>query len=300
MKKMALVMVGLLIAAVGLLVVSGESALASEKNASREKKGILLVAFGTSEPDARTAIESIVEAVKAAFPESEVRLSYTSNIIRRKILREEGLAVDSPLMALSRMKDDGFSSVTVQSLHIISGEEFHQLASVVRAFGSIRGKYGFSRLSLGKPLLDSIEDYHNTVAMLRSKYGDLAGNGGAVVFMGHGTHHGANAAYSKMQLLFDEEELPFLMGVVEGFPEIDSVKRRLKSMNPSKVTLVPFMVVAGDHARNDMADEEDPESWMSILKQEGYAVEAVLKGLGDGEGLADLFIGHIREAAGGK
>ncbi len=298
MRKMMLLF--LLIVAAGMFVLPGKSARASEKHVSTDKTGILLVAFGTSDQDARAAIEGIVTAVKAAFPESEVRLSYTSNIIRRKILREEGLAIDTPLMALARMKDDRYSSVTVQSLHILPGEEYHQLVSVVRAFGSIRGKYGFTRLSLGKPLLDSIADYHNTVALLKSKYGSLAGGNGAVVFMGHGTHHGANAAYSKMQLLFDEESLPFIMGVVEGFPEIDSVKRRLKDLNPEKVTLVPFMVVAGDHARNDMADEDDQESWISILKKEGYVVEVLLKGLGDGEGLADLFIDHIREASGGN
>ena len=223
-------------------------------------------------------------------------MSYTSNIIRRKILKEEGLAIDPPTVALAKMQDEGIKSVVVQSLHIIPGEEFSGLADVVDAFASIGGKWGFDRLVLGRPLLDKMEDYENAVGLLKSRYLPLTADGGAVVLMGHGTHHEANAAYSKLQLLLDEEGLPFVVGLVEAFPELDSVKRRLKEMKPSHVTLVPFMVVAGDHAKNDMADEDDPESWISELRGEGHKVDALLEGLGDGEGLADLFIGHIREA----
>ena len=94
--------------------------------------------------------------------------------------------------------------------------------------------------------------------------------------------------------------IALVIGVVEGFPGIDMVKKRLSAMKPSRVALAPFMVVAGDHARNDMADEDDPESWISELREEGYSVEAVLKGLGDGEGLAELFVAHILEAAGDR
>ncbi len=267
---------------------------------AKTREGILLVAFGTSEPEARGAVDGIVEAVKKGFPGVEVRLAYTSNIIRRKILREEGLDIDSPLLALARMQDEGIRSVTVQSLHIIPGEEYDQLTEAAGAFRGIGGKYGFDRLAVGAPLLYSFDDYEKTAALLKKKYGRLADDGGAVVFMGHGTHHHANGAYSQMQALFDHEGLPFVMGVVEGFPGLDTVKGRLASMKPRQVTLVPFMVVAGDHARNDMADEEDPESWISELRGEGYDVKAVLQGLGDGEGLAELFIDHIREAGGGQ
>lgn len=267
------------------------------KKAEAPGEGILLVAFGTSEPQARGAIDGIVAEVKKAFPEREVRLAYTSNIIRRKILREEGLAIDSPLIALAKMQDEGITAVTVQSLHIIRGEEFHQIDSVVRALEGIRGKYAFDRLSLGEPLLSSMEDYENTLNVLKARWGKLVEDGDAVVFMGHGTHHPSNSAYSKLQALFDREGLPFVMGLVEAFPDLEMVKKRLAELRPKKVWLVPFMVVAGDHARNDMADEDDPESWISVLKGEGYSVEALLEGLGDGDGVAKLFIGHIREAS---
>ncbi len=296
MRKNMVMVLLLGLAAVGLLA----GAAAASGKAGPEKQGILLVAFGTSEPEARGAIDRIVETARKSFPDAEVRLSYTSNIIRRKILKEEGLEIDSPLIALAKMQDEGFSSVTVQSLHIIAGEEYHQLASVVRSLQTLRGKYGFSRLSLGSPLLTTFEDYRKTAELLKRKYGSLGGDGGVVVFMGHGTHHGANASYAQMQMIFDEEGLPFILGLVEGYPDLEGVKRRLASLKPRKVTLVPFMVVAGDHARNDMADEEDPESWISVLRKEGYDVEAVLKGLGDGEGLAELFADHIREASGSR
>ena len=279
-----------------LFLSSTEVAFASVSEEQEGQSGILLVAFGTSEPDARPAVDNIFHAVRSAFPGSEVRLSYTSNIIRRKILETEGLAVDAPTVALAKMQDEGFSSVTVQSLHIIPGEEFFQVEDVVRSFASMEGKYAFERLSLGKPLLYCMEDYVKTVALLKTKYVSYTEGNGAVVFMGHGTSHSANSAYSLMQLLFDEEGLPFVMGLVEAFPDIESVKRRVKELNPSKVTLVPFMVVAGDHAKNDMADEEDAESWFSVLKSEGYVVEPLLQGLGDGEGLPELFVDHILNA----
>lgn len=264
----------------------------------RKGRGILLVAFGTSEPGARGALERIEDGIRKAFPDSVVRLSYTSGIIRRKILREEGLAVDSPLLALAKMQDEGFSSVTVQSLHVMPGEEYHQIEELVRSLGSIGGKYGFPGLSLGKPLLDSLGDYGKMTDLLREEYGSLGEGGGAVVFMGHGTDHWANASYSQMQFFFDEAGLPFVMGTVEGFPGIEQVKRRLAAIRPSGVTLVPFMVVAGDHARNDMSDESAPDSWISMLRKEGYSVRVLLKGLGECAGLPGLFAGHIREAAG--
>lgn len=280
-----------------MAVVAAGGAFAS--GAARAKDGILLVAFGTSEPDARGAIDRVVEFTKKTFPDREVRLAYTSNIIRRKILKEQNIAMDTPAMALSKMQDEGFQAVTVQSLHIIAGEEYDQLAEVVRGFGAIRGKYGIARLSIGAPLLDTFEDYERVVELLKNRYGKYANNKGeTVVLMGHGTHHRGNASYSQLQLMLDDANLPFVVGSVEGFPELDQVKRRLEHMKATKVTLVPFMVVAGDHAKNDMADAEDPESWLSVLKKEGYAVEAVLQGLGDGDdGLAEIFADHIREAS---
>ncbi len=294
MKKNMLVSAALCVC---LLFASTCVAAAAEKAKAKAKEGILLVAFGTSEPDARGAIQRIVDGVKKAFPGADVRLSFTSNIIRRKVLKEEGLAFDSPLIALAKMQDDGVVSVTVQSLHIIPGEEYNQLAAVVRSLRSIEGKYAFASLNFGSPLLETYEDYEKAVALLKTKYGALAGNGAAVVFMGHGTHHSANSAYAQMQLLFDDAKLPFVIGTVEGYPSLDTVKRRLADLKPSKVTLVPFMIVAGDHAKNDMSAKDDPESWLSILSKEGYAVETLLKGLGDGDGLAELFVEHIREAA---
>ena len=292
MRKMVVTVTLFLIC---LMLLSAGCAQAST-GAKPDRQGILLVAFGTSEPDARPAIDNIVTAVRRAFPGVEVRISYTSNIIRKKILREELLAIDPPTVALAKMHDEGFNSVVVQSLHIIPGEEFSGLSELVRAFSGIEGKWGFDRLVLGRPLLDRMEDYQNVAGLLTSKYQHLVKDGGAVVFMGHGTHHEANAAYSKLQLLLDEEGLPFVIGLVEAFPGLDSVKRRLKELNPSRVTLVPFMVVAGDHAKNDRADEDDPESWISELRGDGHEVSALLEGLGDGEEAADLFIGHIREA----
>ncbi|WP_300521744.1 sirohydrochlorin cobaltochelatase [Aminiphilus sp.] len=276
---------------------SSEAFAMGHGKAAPEKKGILVVAFGTSVPEARSAIDTLVDAARKAFPDAEVRTAYTSNIIRRKVLAEEGTVIDSPLIALARMQDEGFTHVVVQPTHVIRGEEFDDLAEVTDALARLERKYSFKAVAMGDPFLSSFEDYGKMVSILQRTYGDRAKGDGAVVFMGHGSPHPANAAYSQMQLLFDERGLRFALGTVEGFPSLDMVLERLETMGAKRVTLVPFMIVAGDHARNDMADPEDPESWRSVLESKGYRVNPVIEGLGSNPEVAALFVEHLRVTA---
>ena len=279
------------------LFVSDLASVASERGAAKMKEGILLAAVGTSEPDARGAIAKIVDGVKRAFPGADVRLSLTSDAVRRAALKEEGIAFDSPPVALAKMRDDGISRATVQPLHVIAGEEYDRVASVVRSLRGAGGAHAFSSLHLGAPLLETREDSGKIAALLRKEYGGLAEGRGVVVFVGHGSRASAASAYARLQLLFDDEGLPFVIGTIRGRPGLDEVKRRLASLKPTKVTLAPFMLVAGGHAKNDMAAPDDPGSWLSVLSKGGYSVNAILKGLGDLDGIPELFASHIREAA---
>jgi len=195
------------------------------------------------------------------------------------------------------MQDEGFTHVVVQPTHVIRGEEFDDLAEVADALARLERKYSFKAVAMGDPFLSSFEDYGKMVSILQRTYGDRAKGDGAVVFMGHGSPHPANAAYSQMQLLFDERGLRFALGTVEGFPSLDMVLERLETMGAKRVTLVPFMIVAGDHARNDMADPEDPESWRSVLESKGYRVNPVIEGLGSNPEVAALFVEHLRVTA---
>jgi len=258
------------------------------------RKAILVVSFGTSMPEARHAIDALVDEARKAFPDTEVRLAYTSNIIRHKIVKEEGLYIPTPMEALAKLQDDGFTHVYVQPTHIIPGEEFDDIARVVTALASIDGKYGFEKIALGNPLLTDSDDCADLAAILYRTYQDKLGGDQAVVFMGHGSPHSANAFYSQMQLALDKVSDRFFVGTVEGFPSFDDMARRLEKSGARRVTLVPLMIVAGDHARNDMADEEDPQSWLSMLKEHGYRVDADITGLGENGEVRALFLRHLK------
>jgi sirohydrochlorin cobaltochelatase len=265
-----------------------------------EKKGILLVAFGTSMPEAAGAIESLVSAAKTAFPDVDVKLAYTSNIIRRKLKKEQNVEIPTPTEALARMNDERFTHVYVQPMHVIPGEEYDDLKSVVDAFASMKGKYGFSRIALGQPFLSNTPDCELMAGILTrhlANEGKFASNK-AVVLMGHGTPHRANAMYSEMQGAFSRISTPkvsdrIFLGTVEGTPTFDDVLAALKKTRVKTLVLAPFMIVAGDHANNDLAGADDPESWLSRFKKEGYRVEPYLVGLGQYPEIARLFVKRI-------
>lgn len=262
--------------------------------AGEGKNAILVVAFGTSVPEARVALENLENAVREANPDTEVRVAYTSNIIRRKIAAEQNLVIDTPLMALAKLQDEGFTKVVVQPTHFIPGEEYNDLKAVVDSVASIPGKYGFTEIALSEPMLMHEEDYRDAAMILKRAFGKYAGKGKAVVLMGHGTPHFANAAYAQLQLALDKYAPGFVVGTVEGFPSLEEVQARLAHMGAKKVTLVPFMEVAGDHARNDMAGPEE-DSWKSTLTADGYKVDAIIKGMGENDEIAAKLVKKLRE-----
>lgn len=286
--------------AVVMLIPCASMAEEQEEKEEKVKSAILVVSFGTSMPEARKAIDNLVETARKNFPDSEVRLAFTSNIIRRKLARELSEDIINPAQALAQLNDEGFEEVYVASTHMIPGEEYEELAEVVDAFGGLYGKYGFNSIYLTTPFLNGIDDCEGMADVLIERFKtQLQDEETAIVLMGHGTpEHFANALYLQLQLALDTKAYgKFFIGTVEAAPKINDVISRLKR-HPEikKLVLSPLMIVAGDHAHNDLAGEDDEESWLNILKNEGFTdITTYLVGLGQDENLARKFESKIRE-----
>ncbi|MGD8847422.1 MAG: sirohydrochlorin cobaltochelatase [Desulfobacteraceae bacterium] len=253
-----------------------------------KKVGILLVAFGTSDPSAQVAFENIDKKVRATYPEIPVRWAYTSHIIRRK-LAKQGKMLDSPEVALARMMDEKFTHVAVQSLHTIPGAEYDDLERSVEAFRSMGG---FEHIVLGYPLMATQQDMEKTVSAVLSSIPPAREKGDAVVLMGHGTHHPANAFYAALMFQLQLEDPNIFVGTVEGYPEVDHIKNILVKKKIRKAYLMPFMSVAGDHAKNDMAGDE-ADSWKSVLAGAGVTCVPILKGTAEYDSFVDIWVSHI-------
>lgn len=257
------------------------------------KKGIILVAFGTSEPEARGAFDNVTRMAKRRFDGIEIRWAYTSGMIRRK-LAGHGETIDSPVTVLSRMRDEGFTHVAVQSLHVIAGGEFDKVRDSVAMFR--RGPQSFEAIVLGMPLLASYDDLVRVGKALIASFPGERRSDEAVVLMGHGSkHHPADLAYIAAATVFHHLDGNVFLGTVEGHPAFDAVLRHCKAAGITKAWLVPFMLVAGDHARNDMAGD-DVGSWSSRLGNEGIESVPVLKGLGESDEIAAIWLDHLDTA----
>jgi sirohydrochlorin cobaltochelatase len=275
---------------------------------AKDNPAILLVVFGTSYPEAQAAYKNIERIYREQFPDAEIRIAFTSDYIRRKLLERDNISIDNPLTGLASLNDEGYVNVVVQSLHVIPGEEYHDLANIVDSVRGIDGKFGFKNLALGSPLLMSMQDYRNASLALASQFDqnttgtertphssprDIENT--AVVFMGHGTEHPANSAYSQMASILSEDHKNVFLGTVEGYPGYDDVLAKLKECGAKKVRLMPFMVVAGDHALNDLTGNES-DSWRSMLEEEGFETDFNLMGMGENDAIARIFAEHTREA----
>lgn len=256
----------------------------------QEKRAILLVSFGTSDPEARKVFDRIDEQTRKAFSGVEIRWAFTSRMIRAR-LAKEGMVLDSPEIAMARLMTEGFTHVAVLSLHTIPGEEFHELYQNARLFGQMAG--GFEKILVARPLLSSAKDMETVAGALMKNIPDRK-TADAVLFMGHGTgHHPADAIYLAMNQVFQEIDPKAFVGTVEGSLTIETLLPKLKQLKVKKVYLVPLMSVAGDHAKNDMAGDE-PESWKSILTRNGYQCESILKGTAGYPDIVEVWLDHLR------
>lgn len=252
------------------------------------EKGILVVSFGTSHLDTMEKTISVIEReISERFQEYRVYRAFTSGMIIRKLKRTENLAVDTVQEALNRMKEDGIEDVIVQPTHIINGVEYDRMMKEL-----MENMFLFRRIRVGKPLLSSVDDYKKSIhaVMAETQLEDDE----VLVLMGHGTDHHANSAYPTLEYTFHALGYnQVLVGTVESFPELKNVMAKLEISGKKKVVLMPFMLVAGDHAKNDMAGEED--SWKSELEDAGYEVRVIMKGLGEFEGIRKIFTEHLEE-----
>ncbi len=278
--------------------------------------GIVLAPYGSLSPRALATYERILEAYKLEFPGSPVRLAFTSQFMIKRLLEKEGIVILSPLDALAGLYDQGCRRAVVQSLQIVPGEEFHKLASLVHNQGSQVTDSCVVRLEIGLPLLSSLEDCQRVSRVLprlwsgpddRGK-GPLEGQPQSlqslpdrdpetevVLLAGHGTGHPADALYSLMARVLEKNHCNVFLGTLEGFPGLCELINELKCFNVRKVRLLPFLLVAGGHAENDIAGE-GPQSWKSALEKEGFEVDVHLCGLGEEEGILSVFLEHTRTA----
>jgi sirohydrochlorin cobaltochelatase len=256
-------------------------------------RAILLAAFGTSDPIARASLDGIDRRARESFPGMEIRWAYTSSKVRAKLARE-GILLDSPEMALAKLMSDGFTEVAVLPLHIVPGREFHDLSRNSRLFEGMAG--GFRKVAVALPLLSSREDMERVAKAILENFAQDRKKVDAIILMGHGTgSHPADAVYLAMHQMINSLDPGAHLATVDGFPGLQSIIPAMKGKGIGKVLLVPFMLVAGDHARNDMAGDS-PDSWKSILKQQGIEADAILKGMGENPDIVNIWLDHLRTA----
>ncbi len=274
-----------------------EQADATEEEAGETEQAsdtaILVVSFGTSYNDSReVTIGAIEQDIADAFPQYEVRRAFTSQIIIDKLKERDGLEIDNVEEALDRAVDDGIKKLVVQPTHLMNGFEYTDLADAVKNYEA-----KFDAIELGAPLLDSEGDVALVVKAITDKLKSYDDGKTAIVYMGHGTEADSNGVYQILQDTLTEEGFEnFYIGTVEATPSLDDVIAALKSNGGyEKVVLEPLMVVAGDHANNDMAGDED-DSWKSVLTKEGYEVECILEGLGQVPEIRSIYVSHTANA----
>ena len=242
-------------------------------------KGILVTSFGTSHKDTRKkSIEALENMVKEKYGAEREERAFTSNIVRKIIKKNEGIYVYNQEEGIKALKNKGYSEIITMSTHILSGIEYSKL----------NDKYG----KITKPLLFSDEDYHKIVN--DDKFNDLEGND-ALIFMGHGTESEADKSYEILQEKYKEKrrENSFI-ATVEGKITLEDIIKKIKNKNYKKVLLKPFMIVAGDHAKNDMASDEK-DSWKTILENNNFEVEVKLIGMGEYDFIQTMFMDKLAQ-----
>ena len=281
------------IASAAALAVGAGLAGCSGSGAQKVKPAILVVSFGTSFNDSRhITIGAIESAIREKFPDYDVRRAFTSQIIIDKLKERDGVVIDNVEEALDRLVADKVQEIVVQPTHLMNGYEYDDLAKALESH-----KDKFKKVALGEPLLSSDDDYYKVIAALASVSERYDDGKTALVFMGHGTEAESNKVYSTLQdKLSAEGKKNYFIGTVEAAPTIEDVLKGVEAAGLKKAVLRPLMVVAGDHANNDMADLEDPESWASQLTAAGIEVECVLEGLGQIVEIDELYAAHAADA----
>lgn len=305
-KKLLILLLTVCVSGMMLTACGNNSPDSSALSASAEKTGelnstttitgdkeILVVSFGTSYNDTRAmTICAIEDAIAKANPDYTVQRAFTAQTIIDKLKKRDGLVIDNVEQALDRAKEAGIKTLIVQPTLLMNGNEYNDLSEALDKYAD-----DFTNLVLGDPLLTSDNDYDAVAKAITTSSKSKDDGKTAICFMGHGTDAESNNDYARLQNVLTESGFEnYYIGTVEATPTIDDL---LKAINEkgfyTRVVLQPLMVVAGDHANNDMAGDED-DSWKSIFENAGYNVETVLEGLGQNPDIQDLYILHVEEA----
>jgi sirohydrochlorin cobaltochelatase len=220
-----------------------------------------------------------------------VRRGFTANIIIDHVNRRDGILIDDVDAALQRAIDNNVKTLVVQPTHLMDGLEYNDLVDQVGAKSD-----AFEKVVFGKPLLTSDDDFKRVESAIVDWTKEYDDGKTAICFMGHGTEADSNAVYQKMQdLLTADGYANYYVGTVEASPSLDDVLAKVKEGEYERVILEPLMVVAGDHANNDMAGD-DEDSWKTAFEGAGYEVECLIRGLGENEEIRKLYVEHAQAA----
>ena len=258
------------------------------------KKSILLVAFGTRTPQAQDAYQRVERKVQAAFPDVPVRWAFTSAVMRRKAAGDSR-SVESVEMALARMMNEGVTHVAIQALHVISGKEHHDLVVNCLLFGRMRG--GFRQVMMGLPLLGTGNDMEKVATALLSAIPRERKPQDAVIFMGHGSPHPANACYTALMYHLQQADANIFVGTMSGLPGIAGICAMLQKRNITSAYLLPCLAVVGNHTLKDMAGDNE-YSWKSVIEKHGISCKPVLKGLAENDAIVDIWVDHLKTSVG--
>lgn len=267
------------------------------KGSGEDKRALLLVAFGTSHGDALQAFGKVPELCREAFPGLEIRLAYASFLVRR-VLKARGQEADSPVTGLARLSEEGYRRVAVQPLLVVPGVVYEYVVGICRVFSKmrdIRGRPAFAKLSVGRPLLERPSDCREVARALQEVFSSIVSEEGiALVLVGHGSEHPGGMAYSMLHDVLQEElGENVLVGTLEGSPGFEDILAELKRQGIQRVVLVPFMLVSGGHVLHDLAGDRE-DSWQVRLRKRGFSVSTLLRGLGEYDAFAGLFVERAR------
>ncbi len=253
---------------------------------------LLVVSFGTSFNDSRRlTIGAIEKAMIAAFPDRSVRRAFTSQIIIDHIKDRDGEVIDNVTEALDRAVANGVKRLVVQPTHLMDGLEYNDLVNEVAQYAD-----AFGSISVGKPILVSDEDFAAVANAMVEATKEFDDGKTAICYMGHGTEAESNQVYAKMQQVLTEGgNTNYFVGTVEASPTVDDVLKLVQAGNYERVVLRPMMIVAGDHANNDMAGDEEG-TWKQIFESAGYEVVTEIKGLGELPAIQEILVAHAQAA----
>ena len=272
---------------------TGDASLDNTRNQDEiGENELLVVSFGTSFNDNRRfTVGAIENAMEKAFPDYSVRRGFTSQIIIDHVKSRDNVTIDNVGEALGRAADNGVKNLVIQPTHLMNGLEYNDLVNEVAEYSD-----AFEKVAVGEPLLTSDDDFKAVMKAITEATAEYDDGETAICFMGHGTEAESNQVYAKMQdMLKEAGHENYYIGTVEAAPTVEDVLAEVKKGSYKRVVLEPLMIVAGDHANNDMAGD-DEGSWKNVFEGAGYEVTCLLRGLGEMEPIQQLFVEHAQAA----